>query len=399
LLAQIACATTPKGGAAPAAPASAAADQVRRMFERELTPLAPLAFETPSGVKGTVEAKAAPQVTASGKEETLVVAIGTAQPISCTVFPERIDAGATIWRLVDKIRGSLEVLSARPVEVAAVAGSAVVFGEIVYRTSSEKGPVVGQVKVGVQPHETHSLLCLHDEPGYTVAFRRIVKGLAGSLASGAKDVRTEGRFAEILLVKVGEIPVGYAERVIWETGGGGRESLSWTAQLLPRTPSELVALDGFTRDVSDAAGLLLEKTSVNVQNGEVESRFTVKRGKGRKTFTYEGEKAGKALKGTFKAKAGLATELWFARQLDAKRGDGRKAELRHETYNASGNPIAATPMSLKRDAAEPKRAVMTLGEGVTLTGELDEHGLFTRAEMPMGPATFVFDRVWSRGAP
>jgi hypothetical protein len=381
---------------APADPAAAAA--LQKLFERELEPLPPLAFRTPKGVRGKVEAKSAPEVKADEGVEVLSIPIGTEQPVVCTIFEDRIDAAGTIWQATQGFAESVEILQLRPAEVVAVAGNAILFTQAVYRVKTDKGWMAGLVELAVHPHETHSLLCVHDEPGYSATFRRIVKGLAGSMTSDHEDTRAKGRFAEVLAIRIASMAVGYSERVIWPREDGGRTSITWNAQVLPRSPTEIVAIDSVQREESDARGLLLSATHVRVQNGEVESSFTVTRGEDGKTFRYQGEKAGKKLEGTFQSKAGLATELWFARKFDAKRGFGPKAEVRHQAWSSGSNPTTATPIACRKDPAGARRARMTLGP-ISLAGELDDHGLFRTAEMPIGPATLVLDRLWTRGAP
>jgi hypothetical protein len=409
LLSQAACATgatAPK--AKPAAPASgpaaapapdpAAVAAIQKMLARELAPLPLVAFRTPRGVRGKVEARAPPAVEEAEGNEVLSIPIGTEQPVSCTIFATRIDAGGTTRRLADGLARSLEIVQAIPVDVSGIGGNAILFTQIVYRTRTEKGPMAGVLQVAVQPHETHSLLCVHDEPGYAATFRRIVKGLVGSLASEGEDTRAEGRFAEVQAIRIGPVPVGFSERVVWAREDGGRTSLTWVAQLLPRSPSEFVALDSVEREESDARGLLIEATHVRVQNGELESSFRVTRGEDGKTFRYEGEKAGKKLAGSFESPHGLATELWFARRFDAKSGFGPREEVRHDAWSSSANPIAVTPIVYQKDAAGGRRARMTMGS-LAIAGELDDNGLFAKAQMPIGPATIVMDRLWTRGAP
>jgi hypothetical protein len=377
-------------------PAAAAA--LRKLFERELEPLKEIAFRTPKGFRGKVEAKTAPEVRSTDEGELLSISLGTEQPVTCTILPERIDAGGTTLQLLGRVAKSLEIVQARPSDVRAVGASAILFAEVIYRMKSEKGPLVGAFEIAVQPHETHSLICVHDEPGYAETFRRVVTGLAGSLASDEKDPRATSRFAEIVALRIGPMPIGFSERVIWPRPDGGRTTRTWGAQILPRTPSELAVADTFEQEDSDAQGLLIEATHVHVENGEVESRFHLTRGEDGKTYRYSGEKSGKKLEGTFPSKAGLATELWFARRFDAKSGYGPKAEVRHEAWSSSSNPVAATPVAYRREGPGARRAHMSMGS-LSVSGELDENGLFGKAEMPVGPAVLASDRLWTRGAP
>jgi hypothetical protein len=72
--------------------------------------------------------------------------------------------------------------------------------------------------------------------------------------------------------------------------------------------------------------------------------------------------------------------------------------VRHEAYSYEANPVAALPIVYRPDAAGPRRARMELGP-IQLSGELDDHGLFASAEIPVGPTKLVLERLSSRGAP
>jgi hypothetical protein len=300
--------------------------------------------------------------------------------------------------MVETVKEKLELLQARPVEVVAVASSPLVFTEIVYKATTESGPMLGVLKLAVYAHDAHSLLCHHDEPGYSKTFQRVVSGLAASLQGGAEDERAGARYADLAVVRIAGMPVGYAEQVVWDREGGGRVMATYEAQLVPRSATDLVAVDSYKEEASDAAGLLLSGSYVHVTNGEIDTRIRLAGAEDGKSFRYEGEKQGKALEGTFQTKAGLATDHWFARRFDAKAGYGPKGEVVHEGYAFSVNPVGALPISYRKDAKRPKHAELTLG-AMKLSGELDDHGLFRSAEIPVGPTKLVLERVWSRGAP
>jgi hypothetical protein len=386
------------GAARAEAPPRQAADDLRAALAREAGPLQAVPFQAPGGLHGTVQAAGAPQVGEEEGRAELSIPLGTAQDVGCTVFPERLDAAAVTWRMVENVKAKLELLQARPVEVVAVASSPLVFSEIVYKAPTESGPMLGVLKLAVYAHDGHSLLCHHDEPGYAKTFQRVVSGLAASLQGGAEDERAGARYADVAVVRIAGVPVGYAEQVVWDRDGGGRVMATYEAQLMPRSPTDLVAVDSYKEEASDAAGLLLSGSYVHVTNGEIDTRIRLAGGEDGKTFRYEGEKQGKALQGSFTTKAGLATDHWFARRFDRKAGYGPKGEVSHEGYAFSVNPVGAMPISYRKDVKRPKRAELSLG-ALKLSGELDEHGLFRSAEVPVGPTKLVVERVWSRGAP
>lgn len=369
---------------------------IQRLLEREVPPLAVQPFRTPRGVQGSAEAAAPPQVQGGDPADEVAIPLGTAMPVTCAIFAERLDAAAATWRTIEAAKRSVKILGARPVEVLAVAGSALLFTEVTYQVDTEKGPMLGQLKLAVYADDARSLLCHHDEPGYGDTFERVVKGLAASLQGGGTDERAGARFAEIFVMRLGGIPVGYTERVIRD-GGGGRVSTTYASQLLPRSPTDLLANDTWTEEVLDAKDLLASGTFVHMSNGELDTKIHLTRRDDRRTFRYEGEKGGKPLAGSFRTKAGLSTDLWFARRLAAT-APAPKGPLRHEAYSFEANPVAALPVVYRADRAAPRRASMEMGP-IRITGDLDEHGLFTMGELPVGPTKLVVERVWSRGSP
>ena len=329
--------------------------------------------------------------------EELTIPLGTGQPLTCTAVPKRLDAAAAIWRMADSAKQSVTLTLARPMSVEAVDGSALVLAVAVYQAPSEKGPMVGLLKLAVFAHDAHSLLCVHDEPGYGKTFERIVKGLAASLKGGGEDTRAGARFAELSVMRIGEQVVGYSEHVVWDRKGGGRVAGQYGAQLLPRGPADLVAVDTYSEEEIDAKDLLVKGTYAHVTNGEVDTRMALARGKDGKTFQYEGEKDGKPLAGAFKTKAGLSTDLWFARRF-ARAAPAPKGDVRHEAYSYEANPVAALPILYRLDPAGSRRARMEVGP-IQLSGGLDANGLFESAELPIGPTKLVLERLFTRGAP
>jgi hypothetical protein len=370
---------------------------VRALFERELPPLPKRTFQTPGGVGGNVEAVAPPRVTAAAGAEEVAIGLGTGQPLSCTVFAERIDAASTIFRVAESAREKVKVVLVRPLDVVGVEGSPLVLAALLYQVQLEKGPVAGQLKIGVYAHPSRSLLCVHDEPGYVATFGRVVRGLAASLSGGPRDERAAAAFAELSVIRVGGVAVGYGEHVVWKAEGGGRVAEQWGAQLLPRGDADLVAMDSTSRETIDADGLLAGGTYAHSTNGELDTRVELSRERDGKTYRYDGEKDAKPLQGSFATKAGLSTDLWFARRL-AKGAPAAAADLRHEAYSCESSPVAPTPVAYRRDPANPRRATMELG-AMRVTGELDDHGILKSGEMPIGPTKLVVERVFARGAP
>jgi hypothetical protein len=379
------------------APAAApVTPDLKALFGRELSPLPEATLSTPGGVTGHVEA-AQPVEIAAGDEgvEQLTVRLGIEQPILCTLSRGRVDAGASVVDLIQGMDGAQEIVSARPVEVFTQGGVVVVFAEVLYRQNAAQGPLAGQLKIAVHPHGAHSLVCTHDEPGYSTTFRRVVKGLAASLQGGGPDEAARARFAEVLVVRTAGLPVGYVERQLWNRPSGGRVTITYESMLLPRSEKELTTVDEFTREESDAAGLLTTVHAARALDGALDLDVQLSEGAKPRTFDYRGEKAGKPISGTFRTRDGLASELWFARQLGGKKP---AKKLVHDTYSPAADPAAPTRLTFAPDPKAPGRATLTVGP-MTVKGVLDGHGLLKAYDIPTAPAALQMKRVWSRGAP
>lgn len=379
------------------APAPAAADEVRKLMERELPKLEAHPFQTPGGISGAVEAAAAPEAVAGDGEDAIAIPIGTAAAISCSAHRERLDGAATLRNVVEGAKEKVTFVAFSLTDVVAVEGSALLLAVAVYQIPSEKGPLVGLLKLGVFVHDAHSILCVHDEPGYRQTFDRIVKGLAASLRGGGEDRRPGARYAELAVMRIGEVPVGFSEEVVREREGGGRAVEGYSSQLLPRGPAELVAFDGYSREEIDAKDLLESGSYVHATNGEVDTNLALSREKDRRTYAYEGQKGGKPLAGKLRTKAGLSTEQWFARRLAGSAPVPAKP-LVHEAYSHEASPTSALPVSYAAVPGKPRRVTMKMGP-MQVEGDLDASGYIEAGEIPIGPTKLVVRRIFSRGTP
>lgn len=395
----------PAGGEPPPAPprgaaqpSPEAADAVRKLMERELPPFEPKPFRTASGISGAVEAAASPATKEGQDAEELTIPIGTEQAISCSALPKRVDAAGALWRVTESVKEKVTLLGVQLTDVSEVNGSPLALALAVYEVSSGKGPMVGLLKLGVYVHDAHSLLCVHDEPGYQKTFARIVKGLAASLKGGGADERGAARYAELSVMRVGEVPIGFSERtLVAAREGGGRTVQEYSAQLVPRGPADLVSVDGYSREEIDAKDLLVMGTYVHASNGELDTKMSVTRQKDGTSYAYDGEKEGKKLAGKFKTKAGVSTEFWFARRVAGSAPVPKKA-LVHEGYSHEANPVAAVPVSYAAAGSAPRRVTMKLGP-LQVEGDLDANGLFETAEIPIAGTKLLVERIFVRGAP
>lgn len=372
--------------------------QVRSLFDRELAPLATKDWKIGDRVAGKVEAAAAPTVAAGEEMDEVSVPIGTGIAISCTVARERMDPGAWVAGVLGAVSKNVTLVAVRPVDLAVVGGSPLFFVDALYVHEAKAGKQLGMLKMAVHAHDSHMFLCIHDEGGYRKSFRRIARGFAEAMRGG-EDEREGARYAEVAGMRIGTMPVGFAETVHWDRKGGGTIARTTTTMILPRTATDLATIDSFQQEAADTQDLLLEGIYLESANGELSEKFELSQVDGKqdgKRFKVEGTKSGKAVKATFTAKEGLASDLWFARRFAAKAKP--LAEAKHDGYSTSNDPTRATPMTAKRVKGADRRIEMTSGE-LTYAADVDEHGQAVKAELPLGPVRMVVERVWARGTP
>lgn len=371
---------------------------LEKAFSRELPPLNTADFKTPGGMKGSVEAKALPAIEAGEKSETVTVDLGTEQPLRCTIVPTRLDAAALVRRYVNALKDRVSIVAIRPVAVAVARASPLLFAEIVYTADSPEGKRLGHLQVGIHSHNSRSFVCEHDEPGYEKTFQRVVTGLASSLEGGGEDDRAGARYRELHVTRIGEVPIGFTERAIWDRRGGGLVAKVWTSQLLPRSATDFVAKDAYSEELYDTKDLVEQGSYADVANGEVNARTRLTRGKDGVTYAFEGEHEGKKLSGTFKTRAGLATDLWFARRFDKARAYGPKGEVRAQGYELDVNPAGPVEIAYRKDAARTRGVTLSMGPA-KLTCVIDDAGVVSESRMPIGPATLTIQRVFVHGTP
>jgi len=386
----------PRTASAPAAAPDKSAE-IAALFEREIGPLSQAPVVSSNGkTKASVEAKAPPTVKPAGEEDNIEIPIGTASPVVCELLQSRIDAAASMANLVSRLKGVAEVKPMKPIDVEMAGENPVLFGEYAYFMPGEGGKKnVGHAKIAVVVNPRHSLLCSHDEPGYSRSFRRIVDGIASSMVtSSGDDLRTDAKFAEVEIIKVGDLRVGFSEVQVWNAEGGGFITRTYSSMVFPRG-EDLFAADQIRRSKADTSGTLEEENFVSVANGEVVTKVTVGRQAANK-YKYEGTQSGKPVSGEFATASGLASEVRQAsivRELLGK----KTGQVEFDEYAASANPVAPVHTVYRRESPD-STTISATSEKLRYSFAPDEGGWPRHAEIPMGPINLTYDRAWTHGS-
>ncbi|HTP24514.1 MAG TPA: hypothetical protein VMK12_02495 [Anaeromyxobacteraceae bacterium] len=372
-------------------------EAVQKAFQRELAPLPKVRFEIPRAEGAfEIEAEAKGKISVTQNEETdsFAVPLGTELDIQC--FFSRTRVGAQPFAsMLERMKEAVEVLSVRPVEVSAPGGSAALFVDVVYLVDRQGQKNVGFLKQATVAYSGYSLTCLHDEPGYDETFRRVVKGIGASLAAAIPEGE-KVRYAEVLAVKVQGMAVGFATNTIARGKRGASIAESSSRMVIPRSPSEIVALDKASSQTTDVAGRLISGRYRDATANELETDLALRRGKDGKTYRYRGTMKGKHLKGKFATRNGLAGDSLIARRIPGLLA-GSSQEERFQEYSPSANPRGPVESVYRKDQGN-RRISVDMG-GVKLREAVDANYWPSLIEMPIGTATVTYERIWSRGAP
>lgn len=382
--------------AAPAPAKETAKDEpfdLQKALAREVDDLSAREIRTAAW---SARALAAADVKVAPREEAvaLTIPIGTEHHVQCFVYGTMLDAG-------EAIRQFLKLLDPGKVEISRVAPSGVsvhretpaIFVQAYYLFPTPRGKAAGMLKIALHADGQHPVACLHDEVGYVRTFERVAKGLFDSLDAKEKAKRPE--FVETLIVRIGDVPVGFEHSELLKDEDGQRRWFSRSTSLWPRSPTVLEIEDDASNVILDADGRIQKGIWFESSDGKESRRIELSR---KKNFQYEvsGEADGKKVSGTLTVagKKWLASPLSTAREL-ARLAKGKGPfELKQQEYEPGVNPSELVEIRYARDASGA--LTMTLGK-MQLSGKLAPDGRWETIEAPAGEAKLTFQRAHAAG--
>lgn len=401
-------ATAPTEASSPApapdtgeASAEAEAFDLKEARSRELAPLPKQRVSPPSGqFTGEVEGSGAPRYERSEGTTSLSVPLGSASELMCFVYDNPIDPGGALLTVANAVAGdaNLKVERVRLTGIVESGGVPAVFLDVEYLTPGKGGMLAGQVKLMVRTSEHLPVLCAHDQPGYVQSFRRISLGLANSLvAPGPRPAAP--RYSEIQLVRLNGHPAGFEWWEMHDEEGGQRLSTNTRLMMVPRSPTQLTAEDTSSSTTSDAGGLTQGLTYAHARDGAISLQVSVRR-KADGSYSYEGEKDGQPLRGTFRSTRGLVNELNTAEEVREQLLTGKTQQLSFDFYMPRRDPTKPTEVVYSAVAGAPHTVRVTSGD-TSFTGTTDSRGLIEKVEMPLPGSSvqMTVERIYVRGEP
>jgi hypothetical protein len=379
-----------------AAPAEGAKFDFDAILRREIPPLAVQKFKH-DALSGEVEATAAPQIERTKESFKIVFPIGTESPVECYVYNERTDGAATIGQVVAEVKKSIDVRLFEATDVFVAGGHAALAAHAIYVVKGKKGDAAGELKLIYYENPLVAALCTHDEAGYSGAFKRLAKGLFESLKRTDQQLRLNPVSREVSVIKVNGRPTGYTDKVEYDSGKDSVESESISAELVPRSPRDVVAEDTITTETTDRSGQLLEYVHVKATGGDVELVMKLKRLSAGE-YSYSGKQNGKPVSGKFKTKTklGPATNLAIAKNIREQLLTGKATSFKAEEYVPGLDPTAPIEALYEVESKEQRKVRASFGPA-KIDGTVDPRGLLEKTEMQMGSANITEERLSFEG--
>ena len=310
------------------------------VLRREISPL-PVQKFSRDALSGEVEAASAPQIERTKDSFKISIPIGTQVPVECYVYNERTDGASTISAVVKEVKKTIDVRLFEPTDVFVASGHAALAAHAIYVVKHPTGDAAGELKLIYYENPLVSALCTHDEAGYSDAFKRLTKGLFASLKRSDRRLQSTPVHVEVSVIKVNGRPTGYSDKVELDSGKDAVVSETVTAELVPRSPREVMVEDSITTETTDRAGQLLEYAHVGVSGTDVEQVIKLKR-LGPGEYSYSGKQNGKPINGKFKTKSklGPAAGHTTAKNIREQLLSGKATSFKSEEYAPALDPTA-----------------------------------------------------------
>lgn len=310
----------------------------------------------------------------------------------CQVFEAPIDAAAYFGRLLEDTKKAAHIIGVYPSAVRVEQEIPIYFANIRYRKQSELAGLPRQLKIALGMHPSRPVICLHDAPGYSDTFEKVIRSL---LAHYRVDGEQRLPLATtISMARVGALPVGFAHESIREREDGCSVFLSTSADIVPRSATEVM--------VSDEAEVVVVKGSKIVEGrfsqGDVRGKRIDLNLKliGRSEYRISGVFGTKPLDAKFEVKGGLASPDAVQSHLRRELVKGKPFRFTESEYHASLDPSGTVSVDYSRAAEDPADAVHVRIGQLEVLVTLDESGNQLRSEMRLGSQSLIVERLYQR---
>ena len=243
---------------------------------RELSALPQHTFGNDAiGFIATVESAAAPTVDENNGLLRVSISLGTSEPIHCFVYNKPLNLAQTLRMFVNHVAQSVEHHGIDSIDAGEVGGMPYVVVHTSYvaqpGATDAKPQGMSQLKYFAARGESNTTVCMHDEPGYTATFDRVVRGFIATQKFGEGHGDPAAKllvWRDVSVARAGNATVGVVEHRLYE-GEAGYAYASSTSVLLPADDGKLLASDEVDNEFSDAQGGIVEATYIKILNDSV----------------------------------------------------------------------------------------------------------------------------------
>lgn len=337
--------------------------------EREAGPLSPQHLAHAStGMSATVAAAAAPGLEEVGGVLQLTFPVGGEQPIRCFIYPHAVPLAQTLRTFVVNVQARAAEHRITDLDAGEMGGQPYLRVATRYRLAGD--PAEGAVKYLASRGARMTTLCLHDEPGYTATFERLVGQLVGSLRL-AEDPAAHPQVLAWHGIFVGRSRQHGATVVDSQLlAGATRHAYStMTSSLEVLADGVLQATDATDTQFSTVDGRVLASLHTQVRDGELQHALRLMAGSTPQQYLLSGQLGARHLDEILLAHEALSDQFEMIarlRQLGHSVGasggssaagtDAASADVAFEVYNPA-QPLAITtahvrPLERRRQSIE-----------------------------------------------
>jgi hypothetical protein len=312
-------------------------------------------------------------------------------PVECTVFEGAFDSARYVAAVTEELKKSVELVAITPTRFAVEQEFPVYFVSVFYRKATADATVAGQCKLALGLHRSRPIVCMHDVPGYTESFEKGARAIFGSYHVDDEKLPIA---VSIGVAHVGTLPIGFSHESVEQLDDGRTEYTSITAQIVPRSATDLLISDDLEVTIV-AKSQLVEGRYVGADLRGEKMNLTLQRSRGEE-YRVSGTVDEKPIAATLRAKQGLPGPDATSTRLKQQFQSHRPFSFTQAEYHPGLDPTGVIPVSYSRTQADPID-VMHVGLGqLELTATVDEQGEERRSEIKAGSQTILFERIYHR---
>lgn len=352
------------------------------MLARERAPLPPLPVLDPQGRwRATIEGRRAPLVVQREDHVSIRTNFGGKDELRCEVHEGQLNPGVMLANLLGAASGSIALENVTPYRVSSARHAPILLVRARYATR-QTPPLAGELKLAVSPGPRHTIVCLHDEPGYRDAFARIVEGLVGTFQSSEPDPIPH--YSAVWRQQVGEATTGYSWERIFADPDGAISSFTFDVMIAQLASGELRVSEEMAAEVHDHRGIR-RANFLSFRGTSRVYEIALERGDGG-AYTYRGTLEGKPLEGQLQARAPLGSQYELLLHLQRALAGKAPSTFRRDEYRPLQDPRRVSSAEYVLD---PAAQTLTRKSGPATDVFTLDGGRPSGSRVQAGPNVFV----------